>query len=622
MGLRARLACYAILTLAVVAMGSGLLTIHAVEHVVYRVVEDASAGDIEELRGVIREQMAAGDGTAMKRLVTDIGHAPGVLWVSILDADGKIRYSSDPGSVGGRFDPSSIELKDLGGLAGAGRTQTEAIVRKGCSALRTMTALANGPTCHACHDHDQKVLGAVIIDRSLAPQLNALGTLKMNVIWGSVAAALALALVLGLSIEGLVLKRLQRIGEATRRLGAGDLGARANDAGGDELAALAADFDGMAGRLECALVEIAAERRQLEELVNGIADGVLLLDTELRVVLANRAWLARLPEGAGLPGSTYRELALAAGLEPDLARQGPAALALRSGLLEKSVVEVSGPAGERVEEIYAQALRGPHGAPVAIIEVWRDITDRKTLEASLEQSERLAAIGVLASSVAHEVGNPLASIITAVDGLLRRLDAPGSDPEEIRAYLEIVRSQVFRCRGVTERLLDFARAPSTELGVVDAAAAARTVLALLGPQATAQRVSIASELAEALPVVAADRALEQVFLNIAVNALRAMRQGGTLAVSAAGDEREVRLRFADTGPGIPDHVRRKLFQPFQRARPDGTGTGLGLFICQTLVARCRGRIEVESEPGKGSAFTVHLERARLDSVSLQERHPA
>jgi signal transduction histidine kinase len=273
------------------------------------------------------------------------------------------------------------------------------------------------------------------------------------------------------------------------------------------------------------------------------------------------------------------------------------------------MVRASGPAGERVEEIYAQPLRGPDGTIFAAIEVWRDISDRLALEAGLEQSERLAAVGMLASSVAHEVGNPLAAILTAVEGLLRRLDEPGGGaPAELREYLEIVRNQVFRCHQVTERLLGFARVPGRRL----AAAAVREVLALVTPQARAQRVEVRSDVAGPAMAQADDLVLQQVFLNLVLNALQAMPAGGVLTVAAHAAADAVSITVGDTGPGIPESARQQLFQPFRRMRPDGSGTGLGLFISEALVRRCEGTLSVESAPGRGAAFTVRLRPAEAE----------
>jgi signal transduction histidine kinase len=375
----------------------------------------------------------------------------------------------------------------------------------------------------------------------------------------------------------------------------------------------------MAEALAAALAAGEAQRRQLDELVDGIADGVVLVDVQLRLVTANRAFAGRLPPGVeAAPGSSYPALARAAGFDAGDGATSVAQRALESGRLEKEIVRGGGPHGERTEEIYAQPLRAGDGAITAAIEVWRDITDRVALEAGLEQSERLAAIGMLASSVAHEVGNPLAAIATAVEGLLRRMDEPaGCDRAELKEYLEIVRDQVFRCRDVTERLLGVARVPSRRLAPVDAAAAAREALALVSRQARSQRVDVRAALAAPAIALADVHLLEQVFLNLVLNALQAMPAGGALTVEARTLDDAVAVTVADTGPGLPEPVRRHLFQPFRRARPDGAGTGLGLFLSEALVRSCDGTLSVESEPGAGTAFTVRLRRAPAEGGALR-----
>ena len=190
---------------------------------------------------------------------------------------------------------------------------------------------------------------------------------------------------------------------------------------------------------------------------------------------------------------------------------------------------------------------------------------------------------------------------------------------EVKEYLEIVLKQVFRCRGVTERLLGFARLPSEGITVVDAAVSTREVMALIAPQARTQRVEIRSSLVDAAPVMAESLLIEQVVLNLALNALQAMPQGGVLTVELAAEDDQVRLSIADSGPGIPDEILRHLFEPFRRSARQGPGSGLGLFITHGLVTRCGGTIVVENRPGHGAAFTVKLAKpgtARLPNAVL------
>ena len=613
--LRAKLGFLAATATLAVLASTAYLTLRVFRGQLLDLLAESSSNQSDVLRIVLEEQMTAGDLKPLRRIVEDLGHEPNIVWVGVVNAQGRVRITSDPSVLDLQADRASPECRVCHDRAPGERLRSVTLMRPSGEVLRTTTPLLNRPACHRCHGDEARINGMLIVDRSLGPLQKAILSSRAQVIAGSAAAVLALLLTLGPAVEWLVLVRLRRIREAARELGRGNLQARASDANPDELGDLARDFNAMAAALASALARVGAERQQLEELVNGISDGVVLLDVGLKLVTANRAFEARLPVAVrASAGTTHAAIARAAGFEGADGAASVAQRALSSERLEKEIVRVPGPDGERVEEIYAQPLRDSEGRVTAIIEVWRDITHRTELEAGLEQSERLAAIGMLASGVAHEVGNPLAAIATAVEGLLRRMEQPdGSDPAEVKEYLEIVRKQVFRCRDVTERLLGFARIPVRQLSTVDAAKAAREVLGLVGHQARAQNVEVRSTLSTPAPVVAEELLLEQVFLNLVVNALQAMPGGGVLTVSAreAGDT--VAVTFADTGPGIPEAVRRTLFRAFRRHRPGGEGTGLGLFLSEALLRRCQGTISVESEPGKGAVFTVRLKRPHDES---------
>jgi signal transduction histidine kinase/HAMP domain-containing protein len=600
----------AAVTTAVLA-GTATLTLRLFRIELEELAAEASSSQSDALRLVLEEQMKAGDLRPLRRLVSAMGREPDLEWVAVVNAEGHVRMSSDPGAAGGEVDRAAPDCAICHQRAPADRLRTVTLTRAGGRVLRTVTPIVNAEACHRCHGAEARLNGVLIVDRSLRHVQEALLSGRTQVLAGNVTAILALLGTLGLAVEVLVLARLRRLAKVARRLGGGDLGARTADATPDELGELSSDFNAMAAELGQAVGGLTAERRQLEELVDGISDGVVLVDVGLKVVTANHAFLARLPAGvAHGRGASHAGLAGAAGFSAEDGATSLAQRALASGALEKALVRAGGPAGERVEEIYARPLRGHDGAIIAVIEVWRDISDRLALEAGLEQSERLAAVGILASSVAHEVGNPLAAILAAVEGLLRRLDEPGPrEPPELREYLEIVRRQVSRCHAVTERLLGFARVPGRHLAAVDAAVAVREVLALVAPQARRQGVELRRAGEGPAMALADDLLLQQVFLNLVLNALQAMPAGGVLTVGAGADADAVCVTVADTGPGIPEAARRHLFQPFRRARPDGSGTGLGLFISEALVRRCGGALSVASEPGRGAVFTVRLRPA-------------
>ncbi len=607
--LRMKLALLAGSATALVVAGSLWLATRNASGALLALIREESVVDGEELRGMLETQMTTGDRAALDRLVADIGRTPTVVWAGALDDGGRVVSSSDRSAIGTRVAPGSPEMARLRAAA-AGAARTEAIERPGGDLLRTVTPLLNGPRCWGCHDRARPVNGALVVDHSLAPLRRAVAASTAGAFLAGIAALAILLLSLGIAVERTVLQRLAALRRATLRLGAGDFSARAADDGRDELGDLARDFNAMAWRLDQAVAASEEERRRLGEILDGIADGVVILDRALGIVRVNPAFRRRLAGGPGAPGDgAYRELAARA-MRPSAEGLLPAERAFRSGRLEKQALSVLTADGAHHEEVYAQPLRGPSGAVTAVIEVWRDVGERTALEAELEQAERLAALGMLATSVAHEVGNPLASIVMAVDGLLDRLGEPaGSAPGETREYLEIVRAQVFRCRAVTERLLGFGCARAVALSEVDAAAALREVLALVGPQARAQGVELACQVPGAVPVHASDQHLQQIFFNLVLNAVRAMPTGGVLTITARAAGGAVEVAFADTGPGIPEALRGRLFRPAVRGTGPDPGAGIGLFISHTLAARCGGELVAASEAGRGATFTVRLRPA-------------
>jgi PAS domain S-box-containing protein len=223
-------------------------------------------------------------------------------------------------------------------------------------------------------------------------------------------------------------------------------------------------------------------------------------------------------------------------------------------------------------------------------------------QAQLIHSEKMAALGRLIASLTHEINNPLQGLHNCLGLLLNR---PWEESQ--RRYLEIAGSETKRLIAIMERLRGFYRPPAERRERVDVNVVLDGILALSGKQLQEGRVTVRRELAAGLPAVEiVEGQLKQVFLNLVLNALDAMPGGGELAVATGwdGDRREVRVSFADTGEGIPAEEIARIFEPFYTTRPKGTG--LGLAVSYSIVERHEGRIEVASQVGAGSTFTVFL----------------
>ncbi len=241
---------------------------------------------------------------------------------------------------------------------------------------------------------------------------------------------------------------------------------------------------------------------------------------------------------------------------------------------------------------------------VGIVGVGRDLTERRKFEAQLFQSQKLAALGVMAGGIAHEIRNPLAISSCATQFLM-----DNNITQEFRKECaEKIQTGIKRASIIIENLLRFAR-PSEkgEIEQVDLIPLVKETLSLVTNQARIQKVNMTSHFPKKRVLINGNGSLiQQVFMNLFLNAINAMPKGGTLSISTEIMVNEFVVRIADTGYGISKEEIDKIFDPFYTTSTVGKGTGLGLSICYSIVKQHLGNIEVESVEGKGSAFTVKL----------------
>jgi two-component system NtrC family sensor kinase len=228
----------------------------------------------------------------------------------------------------------------------------------------------------------------------------------------------------------------------------------------------------------------------------------------------------------------------------------------------------------------------------------------RTTEQQLIQSEKLASVGQLAAGVAHEINNPLGTILLFSD--IMRKELPSEDPR--RDDVTMIIDEATRCKTIVSDLLNFARQNEVLAQITDVNALLTDTIDEITIQPVFDNVKIVSQLDPSLPDIQADPAqLREVFVNIMTNAAEAMEGGGSLTISTATAEDEmIKIAFQDTGCGIPEQNLSKIFTPFFTTKAIGKGTGLGLAIVYGIVKMHRGQIYVESEVGVGSTFTITL----------------
>jgi signal transduction histidine kinase len=238
--------------------------------------------------------------------------------------------------------------------------------------------------------------------------------------------------------------------------------------------------------------------------------------------------------------------------------------------------------------------------------MFQDITDKKENEMRLIMSERLVALGQMASGIAHEINNPLATIAACAEGLLNRKKKGRFNPELFESYLKIIDEEVVRCKGITTSMLSLVRRTAYEKKDIDINYVFDKALELVGFQGRLKKVEVIKKYEEIPLINGSEGELKQVFLAIIVNALDAMEDKGTLSVATGIENGTVFVRIGDTGPGIPPDITTRIFDPFFTTKSEKGGVGLGLSIANRIVADNNGKMNVTSEKGKGTTFKITL----------------
>jgi PAS domain S-box-containing protein len=350
------------------------------------------------------------------------------------------------------------------------------------------------------------------------------------------------------------------------------------------------------------LREIQVSRNLIRGVIDSIPVGLALLDAEGIVLAVNRT----LAERFGLEPVTLVGMAYSAAL--GAWNESPAAQTFGSGApdqVRRTIVQTDGK--HALLEISSIPLFDAAGTPHQVVEVWEDITERVALQTQLVRAEKLAAIGQLAASIAHEVGNPL----QAIQGFLALFleQCPADTPNQ--RYLQLAEDEIDRIVQVLARLRDLYRPRADVVASVDVNHLIADVLLLTSKQLERGRVRLLRELDPALPKIrgVADQ-LKQVFLNLVLNAAEAMSEdGGVLHVQTYLQAHPAHrlaavVTITDTGVGISPEQLPRIFDGLHTTKE--RGMGLGLYTSKAIIDRHMGRLSVQSTPGDGTTFTIML----------------
>jgi len=559
----------------------------------------AAAEQVNQLlQTSLENAMLKRDLEGLRLIVDRLGQQPGIDAVYITNPAGEIRFSSDPSLLGGLQAADPAQLTPFTSF-----TETA----QGREILRSVNPVANQAQCKECHGpmEQRPINGVLYVDYDAAP-IRHKAQMTTLLLMGAGATIVLLNLAGGWwFIQRFVINPVDKLTLTSQALAQGDLSKRAHPQGNDELAQLGHSFNRMADQLQERIDESEHQSGFLQSLLDAIPDGVRVISPDYRVVMANQAYRRQLGlhDADGVGDTCYR-----------ISHQSDHPCA---GTLITCPVQEIGMHGKPVKALHRHhdidgkaidveisaaplvaMLEGKH--QTLIVESIRDLS--KEIKYSHEQ--KLSELGKLATGIAHEIHNPLASVRLALDSL--RSGVTDVDPE-ITEYLELVDHEVDQCVKFTERLLRLGMQPSEAPELVELTPVVEDTLGLVRWDAEQRKIVMTSALEPGLRALASDSELRMVMLNLIQNAFHAMPQGGELEVSSRLAVPWIEITVCDTGMGIKPERLPRIFDPFYSRRADGAkGTGLGLSIVRTIVEGYGGRIEVRSEPGHGSRFIVLL----------------
>ncbi|MGH9816433.1 MAG: GAF domain-containing sensor histidine kinase, partial [Candidatus Acidiferrales bacterium] len=340
-----------------------------------------------------------------------------------------------------------------------------------------------------------------------------------------------------------------------------------------------------------------------ENIVESLNVGVLSVDLDGRI----DSWNSHLEQLLEVPRAQAVERDLAEVLPADLVAE----IAVRAGdehvssIYKFSLVTRGGRA--IIVNVSIAPLIGKAGERIGRLILVDNISQRVRLEEQLLQNEKLTSLGLLAAGVAHEVNTPLAVISNYIQMLARQL--PGDDPRH--KIIDKIVKQTFRASEIVNNLLNFSRTGASEFSEVNLNSVVEETLSLVAHPFKTARVNVIKSFSNGLPtVMGSPNRLQQVFLNLFMNARDAMPSGGMIEVRTGTYNGSVEVEVTDTGVGIPREQLNRIFDPFYTTKAVGRGTGLGLSVSYGIIKEHAGTIDVRSTPGKGTSFRLEFPVAR------------
>ncbi len=357
--------------------------------------------------------------------------------------------------------------------------------------------------------------------------------------------------------------------------------------------------------LQYLVAQVSRSEKEWSDTFDNIQDPICITDREYRIIKANKAFAAYV-------GKSFSSILNQKCYELVHESRDPYTDCPHHRIQETGIaadVQQVDPINKRTLVTTHFPYLNPDGAPGGTINIVRDVTQEREREMRFIMNERLASLGQMAASIAHEINNPLAAIRGCAEGLLNRVNQGHFEPALFKKYLEIIEEEIARCKNITTGMLSFVRKGSPDKKTIDVHEMIDRTLEVISLQGRLKEVEVVRGYTQGnLTVYGNEGELRQVFLTVITNGLDAMDDKGALAIETVAEEEAVNIRISDTGGGIlPEQINR-IFDPFYTTKAANGGTGLGLAITKKILVDHHGDIRVTTELGRGTTFSITLPR--------------
>lgn len=476
------------------------------------------------------------------------------------------------------------------------------------SAVSYIIPIVNQPDCHRCHGKDEALRGALLLslDQEQVREYIRKENLKFFALFGFIAVIAGVSSFI--LVDRFFFKPINLIQKGAETIKRGNFDFQIPVSSRDEIGALTENFNHMAQALREKndnlweqLRLISQSEMEWQETFDSITDLICIIDKDFNITKANRAFhhYCSISPDVTIGEKCYEVLGICIPEDcPHLQ-----SIRDRTALSHEARDQKTG----KVLYISYFPYSSPKGEFTGTILIAKDVTEKKENEIRLIANERLAALGEMASGVAHEFNNPLATISVCTESLLGRVGKNQIDPPLFENYLKTIDEEIRRCKKITTDMLSFVRDTNRERKKIDLHEVLNKSIEMIHFQGRLKDVAVFRDFQDGMPPVYGNEGeLTQVFISILVNALDAMENRGALALTTGVADNTAFVKIRDSGPGIPPGLINRIFEPFFTTKSERGGTGLGLSIANKIMKEFKGRIEASSENGKGATFTIIL----------------